>query len=209
MLTCSFAVSYENADIGRYYLGPILIAWAWVAMLAKAMIDWLERAFQMAPVASVGCGDAARHGRAAAALALPVAAMLLLPTALAIPTRLVAVDESLDRSAADWTDFAFDAMQPDAIIVSWWSYSTPLWYAQRVEGRRPDVMIVDDRTRLDAGLGELNDVIDANLGSRPVYVIRSDPAEVAALSARYRLRPLDGPVGFRLTLVVSRLGTGS
>ena len=42
-------------------------------------------------------------------------------------------------------------------IVSWWSYSTPLWYAQRVEGERPDVAIIDDRTRLDENLGGLTD----------------------------------------------------
>ena len=47
------------------------------------------------------------------------------------------------------------------MIVSWWSYSTPLWYAQHVEGRRPDIDIVDDRTRLDENLGGLADVIDA------------------------------------------------
>ena len=40
------------------------------------------------------------------------------------------------------------------MVVSWWSYSTPLWYAQIVEGRRPDIFIVDDRTRLDQGLGQ-------------------------------------------------------
>ncbi len=82
---------------------------------------------------------------------------------------------SRDRLAAIWTDHALDVMEPDALIVSWWSYSTPLWYAQRVEGRRPDIAIVDDRTRLDESLGDLTDVIDANLGKRPVFVIRSDP----------------------------------
>ena len=56
-------------------------------------------------------------------------------------------------------------MEPNAVIVSWWSYSTPLWYAQRVEGRRPDITIVDDRTRLDENLGELTDVIDSNLAT--------------------------------------------
>ena len=40
-------------------------------------------------------------------------------------------------------------MEPNAVIVSWWSYSTPLWYAQVIEGRRPDIDIIDDRTRLD------------------------------------------------------------
>ena len=40
-------------------------------------------------------------------------------------------------------------MEPDAAVISWWSYSTPLWYAQRVQGERPDITIIDDRTRLD------------------------------------------------------------
>jgi glycosyltransferase involved in cell wall biosynthesis len=30
----------------------------------------------------------------------------------------------------------------------------PLWYAQLVEGRRPEIAIIDDRTRLDEQLGE-------------------------------------------------------
>ena len=71
----------------------------------------------------------------------------------------------MDRRAGAWS--------PTRVVVSWWSYSTPLWYAQLVEGRRPDVAIVDDRTRLDQDLGDVNDVIDANLG-RPVYLIRGD-----------------------------------
>ena len=33
VITCFFAASYENADIGRYYLGPVLMAWTWLAVL--------------------------------------------------------------------------------------------------------------------------------------------------------------------------------
>ena len=80
-----------------------------------------------------------------------------------------------------------------AVIASWWSYSTPLWYAQHVEGRRPDIRIADDRTRLDEHLGEIADVIDANLGRRPVIVIQVDPRVVAGLASRYRLTPLPLP----------------
>ena len=83
-------------------------------------------------------------------------------------------------------------MEPDAAIVSWWSYSTPLWYAQRVQGRRPDIAIIDDRTRIDENLGSLTDVIDANLGKRPVYVIRIDTNEVRLLANRYDLEYIDG-----------------
>ena len=202
-LTCFFAASYQNADIGRYYLGPIVIAWSWLAVLAGTTVESLATAIRRP------AGSPSRSGRTGSALAVAVAAALLLPTVVAAPGRLPAIDESGDRSAAAWTDLALGAMAPNALIVSWWSFSTPLWYAQRVEGRRPDLTIVDDRTRLDEGLGEVTDVIDANLGIRPVYVIRSDPDEVVSLAARYRLEPVGGAIGFDLTRVVARLGAGS
>ena len=87
------------------------------------------------------------------------------------------------------------------MIVSWWSYSTPLWYAQLIEGRRPDIFVADDRTRLDLNLGDLRTVIDANLGVRPVYVIRIDQNEMAMLREHYNLTPLTPRAGnvFKVT----------
>ena len=35
-------------------------------------------------------------------------------------------------------------------------------------------------------------MIDANLGKRPVYVIRLDPRELALLAQRYELHYIDG-----------------
>ena len=96
----------------------------------------------------------------------------------------------------------------DSVIVSWWSASTLLWYGQRVERLRPDVYIVDDRTRLDDNLGEVWDVIDRFLGQRPVFVIRMtggrDGMEV--ISAMYDLveRPL--PDGSTVRQVISKKG---
>jgi len=202
-LTCFFAASYQNADIGRYYLGPILMAWTWLAILAAVAIDRLRAAIGTSPAPTDGLSPAG------ATLGFLIALAMLGPAILDVPARLAEVDESHDRLAATWVDRALALMEPDAVIVSWWSFSTPLWYAQRVEGRRPDLTIIDDRTRLDEGLGGINDVIDANLGRRPVYVIRSDPNEVASLSTRYLLEPLDGAVGFDLTRVAGRLGAGS
>ena len=40
-ITCFFAASYANADISRYYLGPALMAWTWLAILAAAAIELL------------------------------------------------------------------------------------------------------------------------------------------------------------------------
>jgi hypothetical protein len=100
-------------------------------------------------------------------------------------------------------------MEPDAVVVSWWSYSTPLWYAQHIEGRRPDLDVVDDRTRLDLGLGDVTDVIDANLPTRPVYVIRVDADDIVELAERYELDYLDGVDAGGLTRVIGPREAGS
>ena len=85
-------------------------------------------------------------------------------------------------------------------------FSTPLWYATIVDGRRPDVSIIDDRTRLDCGYGELDQVIDLYLPTRPVYLIRNGDWELPTLDrpvparARRRLdgrQPAPGPAAAR------------
>ena len=145
----------------------------------------------------------------AAGLTIILAGLLLAPTILQAPARYARVDRSDDHEAREWIDHVLATMEPDAAIVSWWSYSTPLWYAQRVEGQRPDIAIIDDRTRLDEGLGSLTDAIDANLPRRPVYVIRLDPAEIQLLEERYVLDTIDGIDASTLTRVVSLREPGS
>jgi hypothetical protein len=204
-LTCFFAASYVNADINRYYLGPALMAWTWLAILAATAIAALAAAIGKPgrpPAADEGPDD--RHGAGGwvAVAAVVVALALLAPTLFAVSTRYPAVDEHGQTDAVGWTDHVLATMEPNAVIVSWWSFSTPLWYAQRVEGRRPDLTIIDDRTRLDENLGGLDDAIDANLGKRPVYVIRLDPREVRGLAQRYQLDYIDGIDASALTRVV-------
>jgi hypothetical protein len=207
LLTCAFATSYDNAEIERYYLGPALIAWTWLAILGGAVAVALRGTFDPEPDPgpdSTPQPAGAFRGAPDPILALGLAASLLIPTAFALPYRLARVDRSGDLEARQWVDRALLVMRSDAVVVSWWSYSTPLWYAQHIEGQRPDLAVIDDRTRLDQGLGDVTDVIDANLPNRPVYVIRVDPVEIAALERRYVLEFLDGSDAFDLTRVVSR-----
>jgi hypothetical protein len=205
-LTCFFAASYVNADISRYYLGPVLMAWTWLAILGGVVVDLVTNLRD-------GHGAPLDHQSDASAvpgsglIAVIVAVALLAPTLLDIPARQVSIDSRPLLDASAWTDHALDVMEPNAAIVSWWSYSTPLWYAQRVQGRRPDIEIIDDRTRLDENLGSLTDVIDANLGKRPVYVIRTDANEVRLLTDRYDLENIDGRDARGLTRVVGRRGS--
>jgi hypothetical protein len=205
LITVFFAASYVNADITRYYLGPTFVAWTWLAILAAATVDGL-RALARRWIARPEPG-----GRAAGRASLPAigavlvaAAVLLMPTAIDLPTRARQLDESRDVAAQRWLAATLGAMEPNAVVVSWWSYSTPLWYAQHVEGRRPDIRIVDDRTRLDERLGEVTDVVESALAQGlPAYVIRIDSREIAQLAQRYELERV-GPADGTLIRVLPR-----
>lgn len=210
-LTCFFAASYVNADIGRYYLVPAFIAWTWLAILAGAVASAARVGGDVSessdPGAQDGAGDPGDRRallRPSTWIAVVLAVVLLVPTGLAISGRAHRVDRSRDLTAATWLDRTLAALEPDAVVVSWWSYSTPLWYAQHVEGRRPDITIIDDRTRLDEDLGDIYDVIDAYLPTRPVYVMRADSSEQAGLAARYDLERID-PIS-RLARVIGPRG---
>ena len=206
LFTCGFAMSYTNAEISRYYLGPTLIAWTWIAILGGTLIDLIPT--RPAEWARAGSSRRPSFG-ARAIVAMVLAALILAPTAFDLGRRRLLVDRTHDVAAQRWVQHALDRMPQGSVVVSWWSYSTPLWYAQLVEHRRPDIAIIDDRTRLDQNLGEFNDVIDANLSTHPVFVIRADPREVQLLADRYVLEFLDGVDASMLTRVVSKRGAGA
>jgi hypothetical protein len=111
-------------------------------------------------------------------------------------------DRSRDTIAQQWLDAVVDTVEPNAVIVSWWSYSTPLWYGKHIEGRLPGVDIIDDRTRLDEELGSPNDVVNRYLGKRPVYVIRL--ADWVQLEEEFVIEPIEMPMPDSLARVVAR-----
>lgn len=206
VITCSFAVLYENADITRYYLGPLLIAVTWLAILADGLLR-LAGDF-LSGIRTRAQGDASGPALGLLALEVVVAAVFVAPAGLAAGATARTVDESRDTAAAHWVDTTLAALAPNAVVISWWSYSTPLWYARDVEGRRPDITIIDDRTRLDQDLGDVSSVIDKYLGRRPVYLIRL-PAETDVLARTYRLLPIPDVMESGLAQVIGRQVGGS
>ena len=180
-ITCFFAASYVNAMIDRYYVVPALMAWTWLAIFAEGV----------ARMAGTGV-DADGRRRLQPVVAVVLAVVLLVPTAVELSDRYAAADRSQDTLAGAWVDHALTVMEPDAVIVSWWSYSTTLWYAQVIDGRRQDIDIIDDRTRLDRNIGDVYDVIDKYLPTHPVYVIRIEPSEIVGIRERYVLDQIDG-----------------
>jgi hypothetical protein len=186
VITVLFNKAYVNADIERYYLGPVLIVWTWIGILAAEIARLLALvAVRLGSMSREVALDSPAARPATIVAAAIVAVMLLIPTLNDLEPRRDKADRSGDRSAQQWLDEALPAVAPDAVLVSWWSTSTALWYAQKVEGLRPDITIVDDRTMLDEGLGRAPDVISSNLGKRPVYVIRLDGLDTDELTAQF------------------------
>ena len=201
VLTCIFAVLYVNADITRYYLGPLLIAVTWLAILADGLVRRGARVVDWVRTGPPPTGS--RSVAVLLAVEVAASAVLLAPAAAGADVTRWTVDKSHDTAAQEWLDTALAALEPGAVVISWWSFSTPLWYARDVEGRRPDITIIDDRTRLDQDLGDVPDVIDRYLGQRPVYIIRLAD-ETSLLAKRYVLAPQTDPMDSGLAKVVGR-----
>jgi hypothetical protein len=120
-----------------------------------------------------GSGLVGRRRAASVAGALVVGLAAIFP-ATALITGYDGHDLSHNRDADRWVRRVYDALPQDAVVISWWSYSTPLWYHRWIDGDRPDVKIIDERNILDDGYGTTDAAIRAFLGRRPVYVVPTD-----------------------------------
>jgi hypothetical protein len=208
-LTCFFNSVYPDGAIDRYYIGPALIAWTWLAILGAGVVD-------LATGQGSDGGDDRRQSppsprRALRPVGFVVAAAILVgPSLIEIPARAAspAIDQTDNRAAQTWTDEVLGALEPNAVVVSWWSYSTPLWYATIVDARRPDICVIDDRNRLDYNLGDLDQVIDRYIATRPVYLIRNGSSELPALEGRYTIESLLTPNATNVLLVAATVEHG-
>ncbi|MFV2065091.1 MAG: protein O-mannosyl-transferase family [Chloroflexota bacterium] len=180
--TWVFALGYPNAIIERYYLVPLLVARIWVALAADYAWDKLRDLLHTFGVEERGWADYS--------LGAVLAVVLLSGTVAAIPDRLGRLDASGSTFGRDWLEATFAALEPNAAVVSWWSYSTPLWYGRWVEGRRDDIVIIDDRDVLDDGYGTAEEAVEHFLGKRPVYVIRLE-RDLLRLRELYRLERVE------------------
>jgi 4-amino-4-deoxy-L-arabinose transferase-like glycosyltransferase len=193
LITVIFNAAYTNADIERYYLGPALWAWTWLGILAGEVLAAGRWLLEGRPRASSPGRPAAVAGMPwASSLGLLLALALLVPSLADLDARRAGADRSSDTEAAAWLDATLPKLAQNAVLVSWWSTSTALWYAQDVEGRRKDVFVVDDRTMLDQDLGRAPDVIRRYLGQRPVYAIRLQGRDLQELTDQFEMTQVAG-----------------
>ena len=163
--------TYEQLE--HYLLVPLLA----LAVAASVALERLARAL---PPRSLRV-DGIVAGRLVAALWAIVAVALLVGN-------WPVVDRSADRRGDVYIDQMFDVLPPGAAILSYWHASTPLWYGQHVDGRRPDVLILDDSNIAYDGWGTREDAIAALVCSRPVFIIRPVDSELEPTRARFTLR---------------------
>jgi hypothetical protein len=171
----------------------MLIVWAWIGILASEVAGLaavLIASLAPGPRPVTSASPAAQGASIAAASIVAVA--LLVPALGDLQHRRDEADRSHETDAASWLAEALPALPHDAMIVSWWSTSTPLWYAQKVQGLRPDITIVDDRTMLDEDLGRAPDVIRRFLGTRPVYAIRLEGRDLDELTSQFDMTLVAG-----------------
>ena len=197
-----YAVNFEQGDVDRYYMTAVLVAAPMLGVAIAAQAGVYARA-------ALALGSRLGGWRVRRRLALGVGAAVVL-LAAGLPAYGVASlyeerDMSDDRAASRWVDGVYAAVPENGVVISWWSFSTPLWYHRWVLGERPDLMIIDDRNILDDGYGDIYGAVDAFLGERPVYVVPNDYT-AQLIRSRYRTVPVPTTPGYgHMLLIEGRL----
>lgn len=172
----------------HYLLVPWLIVAVGAAVAFEAIAGGLEAALRRvggpsADGRSPGVASGART-RSAVGGIVAIAASIVALT-IGVGGWSVA-DRSADRSAATYADAVFSALPQDAAILVWWDTAPPLWYGQFVDGRRPDILIVDDSNIVYEGWGTRENRIAALICQRPVYTLRLSDGDLQPTRERYR-----------------------
>jgi hypothetical protein len=161
-------MNFRDGDIDRYYMTTVV---ATAPMLGVAVAS-VAAAFARAG-AEITRRTMGRVGRRRAASFAGGALLLLMAVlpAASLVSLYRTRDQSQNYDADRWVESVYAALPRDAVVMSWWSYSTPLWYHRWVLGERPDVTIVDERNILDDDYGSLFLAVRSFYPERPVYIV--------------------------------------
>jgi hypothetical protein len=166
-LTLYARLTYANADLERYAMYPVAIMASLAALGVTTLWEDLvagprvARAGAGSTVGADSAGDNAAEQRWWLVAMLP--AVLLIVPAYLFATNAERVNIA---SARCFVDEAATRLEDNAVVISWWSYATPLWYMQAVEGGRPDITVVL------TGSGIPEEVARRQPDGRPQYVIQ-------------------------------------
>lgn len=184
-LTC-VAILVTNVYIWANYLQLehyLLVPWLLLGLGAGIAVESAARLLDGTIDRSVGRSAGRAVGRALGAAALVFAVTL---GAL----NWQASDRSADRSAEAYVDGVLAALPQDAAILTEWDVSTPLWHAQLVLGRRPDILVVDDTNIVYDRWDTREARIASLICDRPVFALRIREEDLGPTRADYRVEPV-------------------
>ncbi len=198
LTTCLFAASYSNAAIERYYIGPgvLRLDLARDPRRRASPSGWSTRV--VARTSTAGAASTGRRPRATPAARgraplVGVRSWAIVLLAAGRAAQLQARWRVADRSNVDlgaragWTRRSRRS-SPTPSCSRGGRTRRPCGMAQLVEHRRPDIGSWTTGRGSTSTWARSTDVIEANLDTRPVYVIRVAPSEVEALGRPLRDR---------------------
>lgn len=178
------ALTYVNGDLERYYFNPLEVLLLLAALGVSALFANYDRIKDY--FGGLESRLARLEGKHPTSSKWPDLRqwtfLFVLPPLLLIPHHQKRIwTPSAENFAAQF----FQAAKPSSLVMSWWNYSTPLWYFHFVEGKRPDLEIVNGIDRIPVELGKRFD------GHRPIYLIQPED-QIQRLSRTYRLERVRG-----------------
>ncbi len=194
-----YSMNFRDGDIDRYYMPTVAVAAPLLGVALAGIATACARAVAEVSrrlVTALG----ARRTLATVTGAIVLAVGALVPAA-SVVTGYDAHDQSDNRDAETWVASVHRLLPPNAVVVSWWSYSTALWHHRWVLGERPDVTILDERNIIDEGYRTMNNAIRLHYRERPVYVVLPE-WERRNVMDRWELRTIPTMPGFTRLLLV-------
>ena len=155
LTTVAFYIDYRVVDKSTMFL-PAYLVWAlWVGVGYQWLLDWLREA----PV-----GSRQRGGSIPRQI---VAATAVGAVVFSMAWNGPRVDLSDDWSARQRGEAAIAAMESDGLLIGWWATAPLVEYLQLVEGRRPDISVIN---RFLISGEDLEQLLRREVGRRPVYL---------------------------------------
>ena len=163
-----YSMNFVDGDIARYYMLTVLVGAIMIGVGVSAVVAGPPAPWPMPAAAPSPASPAAASPPARWCWAPPPCCRLGLVSRYPGARRAGFQLRDADR----WVESVHQALPENAVVISWWSYSTPLWYHRWVLGERPDVAIIDERTILGyPAYGTIDRTIESFPGKRPVYLV--------------------------------------
>ncbi len=154
----AFYVNYAVGDKDTMFLPSYLIWSIWLAVGYQWLLDWIQRQQPRRYLSSPSSSTWA--------LKALIAAAVLLSLSLHAPL----VDQSQDRSTRRRAETIVALLEPGSLLIGWWNTVPAVEYLQLVEGRAPEVEVIN---RFLIDLPDLRTLIDQRLGQQPIYLDES------------------------------------